>query len=113
MNYAVLILAFVFLFLFATVLWFAWGRKVYAGPITKVLGVEIFVEGQFRQVGSVRPVQRLGKPAFALESVDRGIKICNRKNGIRELGEKSPMIIIFFYPLHYTPKSKPTPNLNP
>jgi len=45
MNYAVVILAFVFVF--ATVLWFAWGRKVYTGPVTDVVGVD-FIEDEFR-----------------------------------------------------------------
>jgi len=48
MNYAVVVMAFVFAF--ATVLWFAWGRKVYTGPVTAVLGVETFVEEQFQQI---------------------------------------------------------------
>ena len=48
MNYAVVILASVFLF--ATVLWFAWGRKVYTGPVTEVVGVENFIEEEFRQI---------------------------------------------------------------
>ena len=36
-----------FMFLFATVLWFAWRRKVYPGPVTEALGVEICVETNF------------------------------------------------------------------
>jgi choline transport protein len=47
MNYAVVILAFVFVF--ATVLWFAWGRKVFTGPVTEVVGVESFVAEQFEK----------------------------------------------------------------
>jgi hypothetical protein len=47
MNYAVVILAFVFLF--ATVLWFAWGRKVFTGPISAITGVDTFVEKSFQQ----------------------------------------------------------------
>jgi hypothetical protein len=46
MNYAVVILASVFLF--ATVLWFVWGRKVYTGPVTEVVGVEDFIEEEHR-----------------------------------------------------------------
>lgn len=50
MNYAVVILAFVFLF--ATVLWIFWGRKVYTGPVSEVVAVESFVEEKFRRVQS-------------------------------------------------------------
>jgi hypothetical protein len=50
MNYSVVILAFVFLF--ATVLWIVWGRKVYTGPVAEVVGVETFVEEKFRMVQS-------------------------------------------------------------
>lgn len=50
MNYAVVVLAFGFLF--ATVLWFAWGRKMYTGPIAEVVGIESFVEEKFRRVQS-------------------------------------------------------------
>lgn len=42
MNYAVVILAFVFVF--ATVLWVFWGRKVYTGPVSEVVGVNPFVD---------------------------------------------------------------------
>jgi hypothetical protein len=48
MNYAVVILAFVFGF--ATVLWFTWGRKVYTGPVAEVVGVDNFVEAEFREI---------------------------------------------------------------
>ena len=42
MNYAVVILAFVFIF--ASVLWIFWGRKVYTGPISEVVGISAFPE---------------------------------------------------------------------
>jgi hypothetical protein len=45
MNYAVVILAFVFVF--ATVLWFVWGRRIYEGPVCEII-VEPFFEEKFR-----------------------------------------------------------------
>jgi hypothetical protein len=45
MNYSVVIRAFIFLF--ATVLWLVWVRKVYSGPISDVESVSPFVEEKY------------------------------------------------------------------